>query len=362
MDVSALQIKSGGLLNVSYQEVTVEFIKNRLEPFLKVHGSNVLEVELSGNQWGVPHAESFCDMCMPYLVNLTKMELRDNRLGTCGWQSFQRAIISHCSNSIRYLDLSENNIYDEGGILVAQLLSQAPRLSVVLLITNQLSKNGVAPMCSKIHRLTELRLDGNSLRDAGAVMVCAAACPMLKHFSLSDNHIGDDSARSIAVWLSDTNCSLTHLNLSVNKIGPEGFTAIAEALARPRSCRSLKVLDLACNEPESAGILAVAQHIGQWRGVEQLDLTANKICNQDMLVIIARISENSGLCSVCSMEWYNNPAVLPATEKKLLEVLQHSAEKIEEAKSLEARAMELKVIVGCLLIVAVALMWRKTLF
>jgi len=86
----------------------------------------------------------------------------------------------------------------------------------------------------------------NDASDAAAIVSLLApggAKPLTK-LVLSDNNLGDDTAKLIAAQL-ETNTTLTYLSLHKNQLGEEGGKALAHALAT--GCSALSTLFLTLN-------------------------------------------------------------------------------------------------------------------
>ena len=104
--------------------------------------------------------------------------------------------------SLHVLDLSNNDIRDDGAIILAE---------------------GLKFNCS----LKELDLSSNNITTTGATAKMYYACP-LRSVDFSDNDIGDDGAKEVAVKLKDK--SLKELDLSQCDIGIDGAEALADAI------------------------------------------------------------------------------------------------------------------------------------
>ncbi|WP_018546557.1 hypothetical protein [Streptomyces sp. LaPpAH-108] len=75
---------------------------------------------------------------------------------------------------------------------------------------------------------------------AARLLPVAAASPHAAHLLLGTNALGDEGARSVATALSDTAAHGVHtLYLGCNRIGPDGLTALAGALAADTAPRAL---------------------------------------------------------------------------------------------------------------------------
>jgi hypothetical protein len=129
-----------------------------------------------------------------------------------------------------------------------------------LLTQLDLSDNGIGPddvrtlaVWGTLCQFTELHLGGNHLGDEGARAL--ASSDTLRHLTqldLSYNDIDPDGARALAA--SDTLCHLSELHLGGDELGPEA----AHALAASGTLCQLTTLHLAGNDIGRAGRAARA--------------------------------------------------------------------------------------------------------
>ena len=106
-------------------------------------------------------------------------------------------------------------------------------LSSVILIDCKIDDHGVQVLTNTQFStmFDTLRLDVNRITDTGAGFLSKllSNCSILKHLSLSYNHVGSEGAMAFAGALV-ANHSLIELDLQGNAIGVEGAVAIAEAI------------------------------------------------------------------------------------------------------------------------------------
>ena len=116
--------------------------------------------------------------------------------------------------SLQVLNLSKNDIRDDGAIILAE---------------------GLKFNCS----LQEFTLSSNNITSTGVTAIMHYACP-LRRLNFSGNNIGDDGAREVADKLKDK--SLKELYLFRCDIGIDGAEALADAIASD----VMVELDLSC--------------------------------------------------------------------------------------------------------------------
>ena len=175
----------------------------------------VTHVILPGQQDG-----GFEHLLMPIRVKmkLRHLDLSSNNIGDEGARYVSKSI--HGMRELRHLDLSSNNIGDEG----AKYLSQS--------IGYHMSK------------LRHLDLSSNNIGDEGAKYLSESIgyhMSKLRHLDLSSNNIGDEGAKYLSQSIDDHRSELRHLDLSSNNIGDEGARFVSKSMD---GMRKLKHLDL----------------------------------------------------------------------------------------------------------------------
>ncbi|XP_078390046.1 NACHT, LRR and PYD domains-containing protein 3-like [Cetorhinus maximus] len=128
-----------------------------------------------------------------------------------------------------------------------------------------------------LHKCCALRLRSNNLGDSGAKLLLKALRnpeSKLQELGLEENSLTDSSAGDLAFALS-TNRSLTHLNLSNNKLGDSGVRILSVALRSP-DCKIQKlgladvVLTASCAE-------TLVSILNTNQSLIKLDLSSNKL-------------------------------------------------------------------------------------
>ncbi|CAK0835979.1 unnamed protein product, partial [Prorocentrum cordatum] len=109
-------------------------------------------------------------------------------------------------------------------------------------------------------RLQMLNLSENNVGDEGAAALAAAlrapgALPSLQELHLGRNRVGDEGAAALAAALRAPGAlpSLQTLNLRFNRVGDEGAAALAAALRAPGALPSLQTLNLMSNRVGDEG-------------------------------------------------------------------------------------------------------------
>ena len=154
-----------------------------------------------------------------------------------------------------------------------------PQLVELDLSFNNIGDNGaeqIADALKENHHLKGLNLWGNNIGADGAKQITDAlkVNNILKTLDLSYNNIGDDGANQIADALKG-NHSLDSLMLNSNNIGNYGAKKLADAL---KVNNSLKTLDLMKNNIGDDGARKIADVLRVNHTLETLYLMKNKIC------------------------------------------------------------------------------------
>ncbi|MFJ4061676.1 leucine-rich repeat domain-containing protein [Streptomyces albogriseolus] len=144
--------------------------------------------------------------------------------------------------------------------------------------------------------LGTLRADGRvdlckqGLGAAGAalLMPAAAASPHARHVLLGTNAIGDEGASTVARTLADGNGpheghGLHTLYLGCNRIGPDGVTALADALSADDTVRALW---LKRNPVTDDGVTALAAMLRRNTALRTLDLVNTGVTAASLRVLL----------------------------------------------------------------------------
>ncbi|CAM9552733.1 unnamed protein product [Ectocarpus sp. 4 AP-2014] len=176
--------------------------------------------------------------------------------------------------------LNDNNLAQEAGLQLSNLLKASTSLHTVLAGGNYLGDRGLAALCGafcylKPARVLSLDVSGNGIGDLGAQWLCkgiSALCRNqqdtagggsgsgIRDLRLRGNNITHTGAKELATILSEDRCArdLRELDLSMNTITADGFRPLAVSL---RGCRELVRLDVAGCRLGPGGVDAVADLI-----------------------------------------------------------------------------------------------------
>ena len=182
------------------------------------------------------------------------------------------------NTTLRYLDLSRNNLATAGARSLATALGTNTALTNLNLSGNNLGSAGAKSFAKVLKTnttLTNLSLYSNNLGPAGAESLATALKTnrTLTNLSLSHNNLGSAGAESFALGL-ETNTTLTSLILRDNNLGPAGAEALAKAL---KTNTTLTNLNLIGNNLDPAGAESLAKALKTNTTLTDLDLSRNNL-------------------------------------------------------------------------------------
>lgn len=196
------------------------------------------------------------------------------------------------NDELRSLDLSSNQIGDLGAQELLRVLRGNMTLEILNLSGNKLQTAAVAvsELLMDLNALRLLDLSNNNLGDEGATRI-AEVLPQnttLIRLNLNYNKIGFKGARKLWAGLAE-NTRLKTLNLKGNLIGDMGTMALDSGLLTNSTLLSL---DLAENHITQSGSLRVVEALRVSKGLEELMMQGN-IVGEDAGVSFAQTLKNN---------------------------------------------------------------------
>ncbi|XP_072984054.1 RAN GTPase-activating protein 2-like [Typha latifolia] len=182
-----------------------------------------------GSDGGIPLAKAL-ETCS----HLKKLDLRDNIFGVEAGIALSKSLEKLVG--ITEIYLSYLNLEDEGTIAVANALKQSvPHLEVLDIAGNDITIKSVpalADCVATMQSIKKLSLSENELKDEGAILIGKAleqSHTHLKELDLSINMIRRAGARCLAQAVSNKP-DFTLLNINGNAISDEGIDEVKEIL------------------------------------------------------------------------------------------------------------------------------------
>nr|XP_061796657.1 NACHT, LRR and PYD domains-containing protein 12-like [Nerophis lumbriciformis] len=197
------------------------------------------------------------------------------------------------SSHLQELDLSKNNLSDEGvGILSEGLASQHCNLKVLNLSKCWITNRGCVSLAEALKLnnsyLQEFDLSENKLLDEGInILSKGLASPhcILKLLKLSDCGITSIGCVSLAETLKINPSQLQELDLSYNDLSDEGVKILSKGLACPHC--NVKVLKLLKCKITGEGCVSLAEALKlNPSHLEELDLKGNQIGKRGVRVLL----------------------------------------------------------------------------
>lgn len=214
---------------------------------------------------------------------LEKLDLCYNQIGLNG----ARALLDHLTQnddiSLRTLSLNSNDLGCEGAVNALRL-PKLIRLNLRQVMNDISVTSEFANALSSNNSLVTLNLSQNNITDDGVGYVTEGLLDnkTLKELIIYGNKIGDEGVGKIADMLNK-NASLIHINLSFNKeIGNEGVKKLADAL---KDNTTLQKLNLNCINMEADAYKALAQALEANTTLTDLNLEDAKIREEDKIII-----------------------------------------------------------------------------
>ncbi|PKI37490.1 RAN GTPase-activating protein 2 isoform X2 [Punica granatum] len=178
-----------------------------------------------GSDGGIALAEALGNC-----VHLRKLDLRDNMFGVEGGVALSKALSKHSDLTEVYL--SYLNLEDEGGIAIANVFKEtAPSLEVLELAGNDITAEAASSLAACVaskESLAKLNLSENELKDEGTICVAKAleeGHDKLEEVDFNTNSIRRAGARFLAqIVVQKPGFKL--LNINGNFISEEGVDEV----------------------------------------------------------------------------------------------------------------------------------------
>ena len=163
---------------------------------------------------------------------MKSLNLSNNNIGNEGVISLAKALKEN--SSITTLDLSYNKIGPEAATALAEAFKVNSTITMVNLRWNNMGDTGATALAEALKEnstIQSVNLFYNNFGATGATALAEALKlnQSIRFLDLSYNKIGPEGATEIADALK-VNSTITNLSLNGNNIGPAGATALTEAL------------------------------------------------------------------------------------------------------------------------------------
>ncbi|XP_012657371.1 NACHT, LRR and PYD domains-containing protein 14 isoform X2 [Otolemur garnettii] len=251
------------------------------------HNKNLMHLDLKGNDIGDNGVKLLCEALKHPECKLQKLSLESCNLTEVCCLDIFNALIR--SQSLIFLNLSTNNLLDDG----VKLLCEALRYPKCYLERLSLESCGLTEdVCEDLSlalisnkRLTHLCLANNALGDSGIKLmsdVLQNPCCTLQSLVLRHCHFTLLSSEYLSTSLLH-NKSLTHLDLGSNRLQDDGAKLLCDAFRHP-SC-NLRDLELMGCVLTSACCLDLASVVLSNPNLWSLDLGKNDLQDEGVKIL-----------------------------------------------------------------------------
>ncbi|VDI66435.1 Hypothetical predicted protein [Mytilus galloprovincialis] len=198
------------------------------------------------------------------------------------------------NDTITSVDISENALGSYGAELLSRLLEDNANIITVNISGNGFNEYDACFFGTILSNyksgLKTLDLSHNQLSDQGGIILgkALASNETLQVLNLSWNNIRQPGIKSLFVGLKD-NTTLQELDLSYNGIGDKGVESIAERL---HELESLVHLDLSSNRIGQLGIGKLLKSVGHNKSLIELKLSKNPITAEGVCLAIGILKEH----------------------------------------------------------------------
>uniref|UniRef100_K3WIX3 Uncharacterized protein n=1 Tax=Globisporangium ultimum (strain ATCC 200006 / CBS 805.95 / DAOM BR144) TaxID=431595 RepID=K3WIX3_GLOUD len=257
-------------------------------------------LDLEHNAIGIAGGSAMVE-CIAANASLTCLNLSWNNIGNDGAADFGRALRSN--KSLLRLDMRGNHLGVVGILAISDGLRGNACLQELYLRWNVICPRGAEALADALLANKTLQLLDIEHHTMGSASALAFARMLTTNTRLQelnmkgddaisdgDAHgIGPEAAERIAVALTETNTSLTNLNMAQNQIGKDGVVWFSNVL---KFNRTLRVLDLSLSGMDSKIAIRFFECLTMNHTLVKLNLAHNRISNEGMMACIRALEIN----------------------------------------------------------------------
>ena len=218
---------------------------------------------------------------------LKTLKLSQSTVSIEAIEHFMKVIQTNTSTSLEVLDISSNNMCDDGMIVISKYLKHNRKIKELNIAGNIITEQGAKVVADLFCCNCKIGTVANS----GSLSKITKVYSALQKIDISHNFISDDGAAAIGECLK-LNKVLKELNLSDNKINSNGVAKIADAI---KINATLLKLDISHNIISTDGVVAINEYLKFNKTLLELDLSWNKITSSGAVNIAEAFKINSTL-------------------------------------------------------------------
>jgi Ran GTPase-activating protein (RanGAP) involved in mRNA processing and transport len=247
-----------------------------------------------------------------FINRFVTVDLSGNELGSYAMLPLGESLTNHAC-SIRTLNLSNNNLEEAGGLIIAKALYKNKSLLDLDLSDNNFGPhtaealsfalNGIFVHGKKVQDSSIRRLRLNNNPDFGSVgarvLISSLSAGICEHVELIETGMGPSSANIIAEALRDVSCPWIYCDFSSNNFTRAGLNKIMWSVRHNRSIRVFRVGSnnagmVFATEDDAVGIHGIAMYraITENLCLRELDLSFNNISSVGGANILEAMLQN----------------------------------------------------------------------
>ncbi len=237
-----------------------DFVADLLKDFLKLSFTTMNPIDCLSVGY-------FVSVCTKHI----SLDVNRCSIGDQGCKFLARGFFKcvHSNHKVNRLDLTNNDIHEEGIRYIRELLTNS-KISDLRLSGNAIGNDGLGILCKVLSTntsLTHLWLNdcSLSLNDHGAIPQLLRTNTKLQHLDLSKNVLNDTELSKIFQALS-TSTSLTHLFLNDCSLSRVSISSL------PRPNTTLQRLDLSGNDISNAELNTLCDSLSTFASLDNLNL------------------------------------------------------------------------------------------
>jgi Ran GTPase-activating protein (RanGAP) involved in mRNA processing and transport len=237
-------------------------------------------LDLSHNNIG----DEGCRALARGLAQVQAIDLSYNSIGYHGFKALQDVLVE--SDMIISLNLSRTGMEINGCRIISELMRRTKSITLLNVSKNQLGDEGCAVLTDSLRGNTSLEnldLSDNHIHAEGCLTLADVLSEQttLKVLNISGNYIRDEGCQLFSHAIMK-NKSVHDLRLAWNEIGDEGLKNLANSL---KSNTCIRSLDLSGNWFGNGACKELADLLIENKALQELDLAANSIGDDGFILI-----------------------------------------------------------------------------